>query len=129
MRTLITGAGGLLAAAVARELGRAGEVIPLSHADLDIADGAAAARLLADTRPTVLVNCAAYNDVDGAEDQAVRALQINAIAVRTLCRAARDASVAFVHYGSDFVFDGTAGRPYREDDRPNPRGVYASSKL
>jgi dTDP-4-dehydrorhamnose reductase len=67
--------------------------------------------------------------VDAAEDHPVEALGANAFAVRSLARAARAANAALVHYGSDFVFDGTASRPYTESDRPNPRSTYGASKL
>src|SRR6185503_16594850 len=75
------------------------------------------------------VNCAAYNDVDGAEGAATTALALNAFAVRSLARAARRAGAGFVHYSTDFVFDGEQTRPYVEDDPPNPRSAYAASKL
>jgi dTDP-4-dehydrorhamnose reductase len=84
---------------------------------------------LASERPAVIINCASYNDVDGAEQQPVRALEVNAFAVRALARAADRIGAVFVHYSSDFVFDGAASRPYVEDDAPNPQSVYAASKL
>jgi dTDP-4-dehydrorhamnose reductase len=84
---------------------------------------------VAAARPDLIVNCVAYNDVDGAEKDPVAALQVNALAVRNLAAAARSASAAFVHYGTDFVFDGESHRPYVEEDRPNPRSVYGASKL
>src|SRR5207245_1500406 len=77
----------------------------------------------------LLGNCAAYNDVDGAEDHPIEALNANAFAVRALARAAERLGATLVHYSTDFVFDGTAVRPYSEADRPNPRSVYATSKL
>ena len=80
-------------------------------------------------RPDVVVNCAADNDVDGAETEPLRALAVNAFAVRALARAADECGAALVHYSTDFVFDGTASRPYVETDEPNPQGVYAASKL
>jgi dTDP-4-dehydrorhamnose reductase len=80
-------------------------------------------------RPDAVINCAAYNDVDGAEDHPVEALTVNAFGVRALAGGAAAVGAVFVHYGSDFVFDGTAERPYTEDDRPDPRSVYAASKL
>src|SRR5262249_43393987 len=81
-------------------------------------------------RPEAILNCAAYNDVDGAEDQAVRAFEVNALAVRALARAAAAHEAALVHYSTDFVFDVNGQtKPYTEDDPPNPRGVYAASKL
>jgi dTDP-4-dehydrorhamnose reductase len=77
----------------------------------------------------VIVNCAAYNQVDRAEEEPHRALDVNAFGVRALARAAASAGALFVHYSSDFVFDGTATRPHTEDDAPNPQSVYAASKL
>jgi dTDP-4-dehydrorhamnose reductase len=129
MRIVVTGAGGLLAAGIIRDFSRASDMVPLDRAALDITDAAACVRAIAQARPDVVFNCAAYNDVDGAEADAVAAIRINALGVRTLCGASRAAGASFVHFGSDFVFDGEAARPYTEDDRPNPRGVYAASKL
>ena len=129
MRVLVAGAGGLLAAAIIREFSPDTAVVALDRQALDITDAAACERIVAEARPDVVFNCAAYNNVDGAEDDAAHALRINTFGVRTLGAAVRLAGAAFVHFGSDFVFDGEADRPYTEDDRPNPRGVYAASKL
>ena len=65
-------------------------------------------RAVADARPDVIVNCAAYNNVDGAEDRPPDAFAVNAFAVRSLARAAEDAGATLVHYGTDFIFDGEA---------------------
>src|SRR5439155_16196493 len=89
----------------------------------------AVAVAMARARPEVIINCAAYNDVDLAEDRPIEALNVNAFAVRALARAAAATGALLVHYSTDFVFDGTADRPYAEDDLPNPRSVYAASKL
>lgn len=130
MRVLITGARGLLGAAIVREFASAGcETIPLDRASLDITDGMAVAERVAGAKPDVIVNCVAYNDVDGAEKDAATALQVNALAVRGLAAAAKSAGATFVHYGTDFVFDGESDRPYVEEDRPNPRSAYGASKL
>jgi dTDP-4-dehydrorhamnose reductase len=130
MRLLVTGAPGLLGAAIVREFAAAGwEVIPLDRAALDVTDGNAVAQRVGDAQPDLVVNCVAYNDVDGAEKDPVTALQVNALAVRSLAAAARTADAAFVHFGTDFVFDGESDRPYVEEDRPNPRSVYGVSKL
>ena len=80
-------------------------------------------------RPNVIINCAAFNDVDGAEDRPVDALSVNAFALRTLARAADAVGATLVHYSTDFVFDGTATEPYAEDAPPSPRSTYAASKL
>jgi dTDP-4-dehydrorhamnose reductase len=84
---------------------------------------------LAATRPEVVINCAAYNDVDRAESEPDAALRTNAFGVLTLARAARQVNAVLVHYSTDFVFDGETNRPYVEEDQPNPRNVYAVSKL
>ena len=128
-RVLVTGAQGLLGAAITREFQRTAEVIARGHAALDVADEDAIAAAFRELRPDAVINCAAYNDVDAAEDNPVETLNVNAFGVLSLARAAAAHNAALVHYSSDFVFDGTASRPYTEDDRPNPRGVYAASKL
>ncbi len=129
MRILVTGAGGQLGAAIASIYAPRAEVRAFTHATLDIADAAAVARTVAAERPEVVINCAAYNDVDGAEDRAIDALRANAVGVKALARAAAEAGATFVHYGTDFVFDGVSAAPYTEDDPPRPQSVYASSKL
>ena len=130
MRVLVPGAPGLLGAAIVREFAAAGwEVVPLGRAALDITDPRAVSQQIESARPDLVVNCVAYNDVDGAEKDAVTALQVNAVGVRSLADAARRANAVLVHYGTDFVFDGEHDRPYVEDDRPNPCSVYAVSKL
>lgn len=130
MRVLVTGAAGLLGSAVVDAFRAAGdEVHAAVHATLDIVDFNAVERLVGGLRPDVIVNCAAYNDVDAAETHPIEALQVNAFGVRALAAAARRADAALVHYSTDFVFDGEGDRPYVEDDQPNPQSVYASSKL
>ena len=129
MNVLITGARGQLAGAIIDAYKDNARVFAYSRGDLDIADSdAVMARVCAD-RPDVIINCAAYNHVDQAEDEHERALTVNAFGVRVLARAAAEAGATLVHYGSDFVFDGCASQPYTEDDPPNPQSVYAQSKL
>jgi dTDP-4-dehydrorhamnose reductase len=129
MRILVTGAGGQLGATVTEVFSSRAEVRPFTHATLDITDAAAVTRVVAAERPDVLINCAAYNDVDAAEDHAMDALRGNSFGVLALARAAAAAGATFVQYGTDFVFDGAASRPYTEEDPPRPESVYASSKL
>ena len=126
---LVTGAAGRLGATIVDAFDGA-EVIAHARGSLDIADQAAVSRAVADARPDVIINCAAFNDVDGAEDAPIPALAVNAFAPRNLARAARDVGATFVHYSTDFVFDGTATqRPYDEGDAPQPQSTYAASKL
>lgn len=128
MRLLLTGARGLLGAAIAREF-RDHEVTAFDRGRLDVTDTAAVRAAVDRVRPHLIVNCAAYNNVDEAESQPARALDVNAFAVLTLAEAAKSHGATLVHYSSDFVFDGETDRPYTEDDRPSPRSVYAASKL
>ena len=127
-RVFLAGASGQLGAAVAGELTGCDVTAP-SSATLDVADPDAVRRAVAGARPDAVINCAAFNDVDGAEDRVETALAVNAFAVRSLARAAEDAGAVLVHYSTDFVFDGRATEPYAEDAAPSPRGAYAASKL
>jgi dTDP-4-dehydrorhamnose reductase len=127
-RVLVTGANGQLAAGVLRAF-RDTDLIAHTHATFDVTDPDAVARTIADASPDLIVNCAAFNDVDGAEDRPLDALAVNAFAVRSLARAAQAAGAVLVHYSSDFVIDGEAEQPYTEDVRPSPRSTYGASKL
>jgi dTDP-4-dehydrorhamnose reductase len=127
-RVLVTGASGQLAAFIIQAFSDR-EVIAHTRQSLDVGDPGVVARTVAAIAPTLIVNCAAFNDVDGAEDRAVDALAINAFAVRSLARAAEAAGATLVHYGTDFVLNSDRREPHGEDLRPAPRGVYASSKL
>jgi dTDP-4-dehydrorhamnose reductase len=127
-RVLVTGAGGRLGATIVDAFNDM-SVIAHTHASLDITDAAAVWHAVADAQPHVIVNCAAFNDVDGAEGAPVAALAVNAFAPRNLARAARDVGATFVHYGTDFIFDGKATQPYEETAPPAPQSTYAASKL
>jgi dTDP-4-dehydrorhamnose reductase len=129
MRVVVTGARGQLGAALVHEFRSAHEVTAFGREELDVTDDGAVAETIDALHPDAIVNAVAYNDVDGAEDHPVEALNGNAFAVRALARAAQRTGAALVHYSTDFVFDGTASRPYTEADPPNPRSVYAASKL
>jgi dTDP-4-dehydrorhamnose reductase len=127
-RVLVTGASGQLAAFIIQAFADR-EVIALTRSSLDVTSPVAVAKAVADTSPHLIVNCAAFNDVDGAESHAIEALAINALAVRGLARAADAAGAVLVHYSTDFVLNAETREPHGEDVRPAPRGVYASSKL
>jgi len=129
MRIVVVGARGQLGTAIVRECEARHDVVAFGRDALDVADDRAVAAAMASARPDVIINCAAYNDVDGAEDHPVEALNANAFAVRALARAAADQGATLVHYSTDFVFDGTATAPYTETDQPNPKSTYAASKL
>jgi len=129
MRILVVGAAGRLGSAVVRRFAEWAEVTGTAREELDVCDRRAVLERVAGLRPAAIVNCTAYNDVDGAEDEPVEALNVNAFAVRNLAEAARSVDATLVHYSTDFVFDGAIDRPYTEEDAPNPRSTYACSKL
>src|SRR4029078_10942662 len=120
MRALVTGAAGLLGSAVVEAFSHGAEVHASRHGDFDITDHAAVERVVDDLRPDAVINCAAYNDVDRAENEVAAALQVNAFGVLAQARAARGAQAIVVHYSTDFVFDGETSRPYTEADPPRP---------
>jgi dTDP-4-dehydrorhamnose reductase len=130
VRIAVVGARGQLGAAVVHECHASGhEVLAFTRADVDITSDREVAVAMERARPEAIVNCAAYNQVDAAEDHPVEALNVNAFAARALAAAAERAGAAFVHYGSDFVFDGTATTPYSEEAHPSPRSAYGASKM
>ena len=129
-RAAVIGGGGQLGVELVRELKKRGyEAIGWDRDKLDATNGEQIERVLVPWYPEVVFNCAAYNQVDVAESEPHAAVQVNALAVRNLALACRQLDARFVHYSTDYVFDGTAGRPYVESDHPHPLGAYGVSKL
>jgi dTDP-4-dehydrorhamnose reductase len=125
---LLTGAAGQLGAAILRAFSDR-EVIAHTRATLDVTSPEAVRRAVGAASPAVVINCVAFNDVDAAEERPLDAFAVNAMAVRSLARAAAESGAVLVHYGTDFVFDGAAAEPYDEATAPAPRSTYAMSKL
>lgn len=126
----MTGAGGQLGVDVVRHCTEAGDdVVALDRAALDITDPVAVAATVAAARPDAVVNNAAYTAVDACETNVDVAHLVNATAVGHLAAACETSGAHLVHVSTDYVFDGTLDRPYREDDEPNPQSVYGKSKL
>jgi dTDP-4-dehydrorhamnose reductase len=126
---VITGAAGQLGQALVEAFAQERPVQGFTRTDLDVTDSREVLRVMADVRPSAIINCSAYNAVDRAEDEPKEAFAVNALAVANLARAAAEANVPFVHYSSDFVFDGETDRPYTEESATRPGGIYAASKL
>ena len=121
MRLLITGAAGMLGQDVAAAATAAGlETLTLSRAELDITDGAAVDEAVSRARPTSIVNCAAWTDVDGAESAKPTRLAVNGAGAGNVARAAAGTDAWTIHVSSDYVFDGTKREPYVESDSTNP---------
>jgi len=126
MRLLVTGAAGMLGRDVVAAAESAGhDAVALARRDLDIADPAAVRAAFAAARPDAVVNCAAWTDVDGAEGDEAGATLINGTGAGNVAAAAP----FVVHVSSDYVFDGTASKPYTEHDPTGPQTAYGRSKL
>jgi dTDP-4-dehydrorhamnose reductase len=129
-RVAVFGCGGQLGVELVRVFTERGyDVHAFDRKQVDICDGAAVERTVAALDPKVVLNAAAYNQVDLAETDPLAAYQGNALAVRNIAKAARNVDAQLVHFSTDYVFDGTAGRAYVETDATHPLGAYAVSKL
>ncbi len=127
---VVVGCAGQLGHELVREFAaRQWTVIGLDRQSLDITDAAHVERALSDSKPDLVINSAAYNQVDRAESEPEAAFQTNSLAVRNLAVAARALSAKLVHFSTDYVFDGTVGRSYTEYDSPHPISAYGVSKL
>jgi len=129
MNMVVTGAAGQLGGATVRRLSSLANVLALTRDDVDLTDHDRVMAVVTGGRPDVVINCSAWNAVDQAEDDPLKALAVNAFAVQSLARAAAASNAVFVHYSTDFVFDGLAEQPYVETDPTHPRSVYGQSKL
>jgi dTDP-4-dehydrorhamnose reductase len=119
---------------VAQELARLSldNQIPMVFAGretLDLAAGGDPAALIHEIKPSAVINAAAYTAVDRAEQEEVLALQLNGVAPGQMARACSDQNIGFIHYSTDYIFDGQLARPYHEDDAAAPQSVYGRSKL
>ncbi|MCK8787202.1 dTDP-4-dehydrorhamnose reductase [Roseomonas sp. NAR14] len=130
MRVLIAGREGQVARALVAKLGAAGHAtVALEPPALDITSADSIAAAMREATPDLVVNAAAYTAVDRAEDDEATALAVNATGAGLLAGAAAAAGLPFVHYSTDYVFDGTKGAPYTEEDAPSPTGAYGRTKL
>jgi dTDP-4-dehydrorhamnose reductase len=130
MRLLITGAAGMLGHDVCEIATAAGhELSALARAQLDITDAAAVDDAVSRARPEVVINCAAYTNVDGAETESALAEAVNGRGAGNVARAAAAAAAWTIHISSDYVFDGSARTPYVESDPVGPLSAYGRSKL
>lgn len=138
MRILLLGANGQVGFELARSVAPLGSLIVATRVEAGAYPGAVRADLndldglratLAQSRPDVILNAAAYTAVDQAEDDEDMAMRINAQAVGVLADHCASSGALLVHYSTDYVFDGSASQPWRENDAPSPLGVYGRSKL
>jgi dTDP-4-dehydrorhamnose reductase len=129
MEVVLLGSAGQVGLALTGALGTFARVRAFERGSLDLANVDALREALRAARPDVVVNAAAFTDVDAAERDEATATRVNGDAVGALGEECRRLGAGLVHYSTDFVFDGRASRPYREDDPPAPLGAYGRSKL
>jgi len=128
VRILITGGLGLLGKEIEAVFHGGAEVVATDRKEWDVTDLAACRRSVDGFRPDVVVHCAAYTAVDRAESDAEAARHLNVEGTRNVARACRESGALMVTFGTDYVFDGTSPRPYREEDPANPLSVYGKTK-
>lgn len=130
MRIAVTGkAGQVVTSLIERGAAAGHELIALGRPELDLADPASVARALEAAAPDAIVSAAAYTAVDRAESESDLAYAVNGAGAGAVAQAAKALGVPLVHVSTDYVFDGTLGRPYLESDPTGPTGVYGASKL
>jgi dTDP-4-dehydrorhamnose reductase len=129
MRILVTGVTGQVGGALVARLQGSGTVLAADRSILDLTRPDAIAGILDRLEPSVIVNPAAYTAVDKAEDEPDLAMAVNAKAPAAIAQWAAGRGVPLVHFSTDYVFSGSGERPWREDDEPQPLGVYGASKL
>jgi len=128
-RYVVIGATGQLGTDLVRTFDGSGRLTPLSTRDVDIRDAAATRSILEALRPTWVLNTAAYNLVDRAEEDGRSAFALNTEAVGSLADICQRIGARLVHFSTDYVFDGAKRTPYLETDPPRPLSVYGESKL
>jgi dTDP-4-dehydrorhamnose reductase len=128
LKLVIVGSGGRLGAALMREYRDSFPVVGFNHAQLDLADLQQVRKTLAPLDFSVLINCAAFTNVDRCETERVQAFRINAEAPGVLAEICRERNAKLIHVSTDYVFDGEKREPYAEDDEARPISVYAESK-
>ncbi len=124
---LVVGANGMLGRDLIALLGGRGRGVDI--ADIDITSPESVLKVIGDLKPEVVINCAAYTDVDGCESNTETAMAVNGEGVGYLAMACRDLGALLVQISTDYIFDGGKGTPYIEDDAPCPLSVYGESKL
>jgi dTDP-4-dehydrorhamnose reductase len=130
MKLLVTGAAGMLGRDLMLAAGNAGhEVVGFGRTELDIADAAQTKRKIELERPDVVINSAAWTDVDGAETAEQEALAVNGAGAGNVAAAAAAVGASVVYVSTDYVFDGAKGEPYVESDQPAPLSAYGRTKL
>jgi dTDP-4-dehydrorhamnose reductase len=129
MRILITGAKGQLGSELVMVLGEDHEIVAASRAEFDVTNLSVTSEFVGKADPDVIIHAAAFTDVDACEDHPEKAFLVNSLGARNVAIAARETGAELFHISTDYVFDGTKGRPYVEFDAVSPLSVYGKAKV
>ena len=129
LKILVPGRNGQVGWELLTALEPLGTVIGLDRSGMDLASPDSIRRAIRDAKPDVIINAAAYNHVDRAESEPDLAMQVNGVAPGIMAEEAKRLGAILIHYSTDYVFDGELGRPYSEEDAPNPLNAYGRTKL
>ena len=128
-KAAVIGSNGQLGTDLCEQLSTDYEIVPITHADLDITDIDSVRKIFTQTKPDFVLNTAAFHIVPKCEEVPAQAFAVNGIGTLNLAKVAEELNYTLVQYSTDYVFDGEKRKPYVETDRPNPLNVYANTKL
>jgi dTDP-4-dehydrorhamnose reductase len=129
VKILLLGHKGMLGSDLFSKLSPDHELIGMDKEEIDIVSADECKNAIKETAPDIVVNAAAYTNVDGCETARAKCFAVNADAVKNIAEACREKKIRIIHFSTDYVFDGTAIEPYQEDDACNPINVYGESKM
>lgn len=129
MKILLLGHKGMLGSDLFLKLNMGYEVVGLDKEEIDIVSASECEEAIKEIKPDIVINAAAYTNVDGCETAKDECFAVNAEAIKNIAGACRDKNIRIVHFSTDYVFDGTAKQPYKEDHQCNPINTYGASKM
>jgi dTDP-4-dehydrorhamnose reductase len=129
MRILLLGHKGMLGSDLLLKLPEEHEVVGMDKEEIDIVSKDECVKAIKEIEPNIVINAAAYTNVDGCESAKEECFAVNAEAVKNIAQVCRNKNIRIIHFSTDYVFDGTAKQPYKEDDQCNPINAYGESKL
>ena len=129
MRILLLGHKGMLGSDLFLKLSTEHEVVGMDKEEIDIVSADECVKAIKEITPNIVINAVAYTNVDGCESAKEECFAVNAEAVKNIAQACRNKNIRIIHFSTDYIFDGTAKQPYKEDDQCNPINAYGESKL
>ena len=126
-KIVVVGSDGQLGTALKKIL--IGKLFFFNKTSLDITNISILKKKLLNLKPQIIINCAAYTNVDQAEIDSIKCFNVNSIGVKNLCTICEEINASFVHISTDYVFDGIKSKEYKVNDKPNPLNIYGYSKL